>query len=217
VMSDVPQKRCPSCPEGQQWHPATTEFWHRDKTCKDGLKSQCKVCKKAYESRTEVREHKRAYRKDYHKSHLTSYYRYPEKREYYRAQQKAYRQHPEIRERIYAQNRAYSHRPEVREHLTNKQRHRRARKETILGTHTIQQIQDLLKRQKHKCYYCQQRFKKVKGKYIYHIDHTFPVNRVAGTNIPANDISYLVLACPGCNLSKKDKFPWEWPEGGRLL
>src|SRR6266567_4724163 len=41
--------------------------------------------------------------------------------------------------------------------------------------------------------------------------------RVAGGDIPANDISYLVLACPTCNNSKHDKFPWEFSKGGRLL
>jgi hypothetical protein len=39
---------------------------------------------------------------------------------------------------------------------------------------------------------------------------------VVGTDIPANSIDYLVLSCPTCNLSKGDKFPWEWLDGGRL-
>lgn len=99
----------------------------------------------------------------------------------------------------------------VREH------ERRSRKKMIAGTHTWAQIQALLKRQKYKCYYCSDKFEKRNGKYVYQIEHTFPLSRVIGSNIPANDISYIVLACPHCNLSKKDRFPWEWPEGGRLL
>ncbi len=53
-----PMKRCPSCPDGQQWHPATAEFFHRDKGSKDGLICWCKVCKsqkeKKYNQRPEV-------------------------------------------------------------------------------------------------------------------------------------------------------------------
>ncbi len=97
---------------------------------------------------------------------------------------------------------------------------RRARKRAIGGTHTAAQIQELLKRQKYRCYYAacgHARFEKRNGKYIFHVDHTFPISRVVGTDIPANDINYLVLACPFCNISKHDKFPWEFPEGGKLL
>lgn len=99
--------------------------------------------------------------------------------------------------------------------------HRReARKKAVTGTYTSDQIQSLLKRQKYKCYYAScgfAKFKKQKGQYIYHIDHTFPISRVAGTDIPANGIDYIVLACPSCNERKNKKFPWEFFEGGRLL
>jgi hypothetical protein len=36
-------------------------------------------------------------------------------------------------------------------------------------------------------------------------------------DIPANDISYLVISCGPCNVSKGARFPWEWIDGGRLL
>src|SRR6266581_1000839 len=91
-----------------------------------------------------------------------------------------------------------------------------SRKQAVLGNHTPEQIQEQLHRQKRKCYYCHDRLKKIKGNYIYHVDHTFPLSRVAGTDIPANDIAYLVITCPTCNKSKSDKFPWEFFEGGRL-
>jgi 5-methylcytosine-specific restriction endonuclease McrA len=39
-----------------------------------------------------------------------------------------------------------------------------------------------------------------------------PLSR-GGSNGPEN----IVIACPTCNLAKKDKMPHEWPEGGRLL
>lgn len=97
---------------------------------------------------------------------------------------------------------------------------RRANKNAVSGSHTPAQIEAQLKRQKGRCYYgaCgHAKFEKKDGRYVYHIDHTYPLSRVAGTDIPANDISYLVLACPSCNLKKHAKFPWEWFEGGRLL
>jgi len=48
ASDDVPMKRCPHCPEGQQWHPATTEFYGLDASKRDGLYSLCRVCKKEY-------------------------------------------------------------------------------------------------------------------------------------------------------------------------
>jgi HNH endonuclease len=120
-------------------------------------------------------------------------------------------------ERVKAHREAFRNRPGGKDRIHAYMRNREARKKAVLGAHTPEQIQDQLKRQKHKCYYCQKQLQKVEGKYVYHVEHTFPLSRVAGTDIPANSIDYLVLACPHCNTSKKDKFPWEWPEGGRLL
>jgi len=117
------------------------------------------------------------------------------------------------------QNQQYHDDPEIRKQCYTRVRNRYARKKSVQGTHTSEQIQDQLKRQKYRCYYAacgNAKFKKKDGKYIYHIDHTYPISRVAGSDIPANSIDYLVLACPACNHSKKDKFPWEWAEGGRL-
>lgn len=135
-----------------------------------------------------------------------------------------YHNYPDVHERILKEQKATRSRPEFRERSRPKKRiqasHRRAQLKTISGNYTLAQIQDLLKRQKYRCYYAacgHARFEKRNGKYIYHIEHTFPTSRVAGSDIPANDINYLVLACPSCNSKKCDKFPWEWPEGGRLL
>lgn len=105
--------------------------------------------------------------------------------------------------------------------LRNKHSHlRRSHQRAVSGTYTPAQIQEQLKRQKHRCYYAAcgyAKFKKRDGEYVFQVDHTFPLSRVSGTDIPANDMGYLVLACASCNAKKKDKFPWEWFEGGRLL
>lgn len=67
--SKPPLKRCPKCPEGNQWHPATTEFFYRDRALKDGLQYTCKACqrtsRKAYTSRLDVRARERVYRQSY--------------------------------------------------------------------------------------------------------------------------------------------------------
>jgi CRISPR/Cas system Type II protein with McrA/HNH and RuvC-like nuclease domain len=102
---------------------------------------------------------------------------------------------------------------------------KRAAKLGVAGTYTPAQIQEQLHRQKFRCYYLacgQAKFQRIKQpngkwKYIFEVDHTFPLSRVAGTDIPANDISYLVLACPKCNRQKQARYPHEWIAGGRLL
>lgn len=168
LASRAPEKRCPSCPEGANWHPATTEYFYRHKGRPDGLDATCKQCKN---------------KKD----------------------------------------RAYHQRPETKELKTGYNRTYEARKSAVPGTHTPEQIREQLKRQKYRCYYAACGFSKFEKDnnfsygYRCHVEHTFPLSRVAGTDIPANDIGYLVLSCDSCNNSKRDKFPWEWPEGGRLL
>jgi len=84
---------------------------------------------------------------------------------------------------------------------------RRARKLQAEGTHTAADIQAQYKAQKGKCYYCA-----AKVGDTYHVDHVIPLSR-GGSNSPEN----LVIACPPCNLSKGDKLPSEWSQGGRLL
>lgn len=204
LSSDIPLKQCTN-PDCKQWYPATLEYFQRDKHKKDQLTTRCKMCKRRdnkdsydrhnahrkkvpYDGPLTPRERKLAY--------LHSYYQRNREREL--ANRSAYRR--EFPERMHAY----------------KQK-RRATKNSIAGKHTSGQILDLLKRQKYKCYYCNTKFEKHKDKYVYQVDHTFPISRVVDTDIPANDISYLVLACPRCNRSKKDKFPWEFPQGGKLL
>ncbi len=41
-VSPLEPKRCSVC---HQWFPATTEYWQRDKTHKDGFRSSCKECR----------------------------------------------------------------------------------------------------------------------------------------------------------------------------
>ncbi len=179
-------------------------------------RSEVKALRRIYRQRSEVKEREHNYAKEYR--------RRPNVREHVYIKQKEYHSRPEVRERERIQDRERSHKSKRRAQKREGGRiysmNRRARQKTFSGQYTLQQIQEQLKRQRYRCYYAacgHSKFKRIKGKYIYHIDHTFPLSRVVGTDIPANDMSYLVLACPSCNTKKSDKFPWEWIEGGRLL
>jgi HNH endonuclease len=231
-----PQKRCTG-PCGRLF-PATTEFFHRNA---GRLRNACKTCrndksKEDYHT-SPVHERKLAGEK--------TKYQLPEVREHKLTRQRAKYQLPEVQERKHAWLQNYRSLPGIRERSLERQRAydkvrrsspagqarkradqalRRARKRAVLGTHTAAQIQEQLNRQHYRCYYAAcgfAKFKRIKEngtwKYLFHVDHTYPLSRVTGTAIPANDISYLVLACPKCNEEKADKFPWEWVAGGRLL
>lgn len=91
--------------------------------------------------------------------------------------------------------------------ISAKQQRRRALNANAEGSHSAQDIADQYKRQKGKCYWCNE---KVGDN--WHNDHVIPLSR-GGSNWPEN----IVIACPSCNLSKNNKLPHEWIQGGRLL
>jgi hypothetical protein len=207
------EKRCSVCKKDL---PATPEFFYRKRSRKDGFSSKCKGCEnekiKERLSLPDVRERKLAYDK--------AYARRLEVREHRKKYCDVYFSDPEVQKHATVRRKGYRQLPKVRGNRRVADHTRRMRKKAILGVFTSRQIQEQLKRQRYRCYYAAcgyAKFEKCDGKYIYHIDHTFPVSRIAGMDIPANDIGYLVLACPSCNHKKSNKFPWEWPEGGRLL
>src|SRR5204863_3083537 len=90
------------------------------------------------------------------------------------------------------QNARYQNNPEHRSKQIAAGHNYRAAKRGAKGIVNPEQIQEQLKNQKCRCYYCSNRFER---RYIYHIDHTFPLSKADG-NDPINDISYLVLTCP---------------------
>lgn len=185
----------------------------RTKAYKEAHKEEIKAQKKEYERmhREEIAEKHRRYNTEHREEIKAQQYRY--KRSLHGiAVRRAYSEK--------ARNNTKTWRKAHPDYVLVKTLERRARKRNIQGKHTPKQIQEQLRRQKYRCYYAAcgyAKFKKVRGKYIYHIEHTFPLSRVVGSDIPANDIGYIVLACPTCNQSKSNKFPWEWEDGGRLL
>ena len=72
TSSSIPQKRCTKC--GAE-HPATTEYFHKRTSKRDGLDTQCKVCvgireKKRYERNP---EQKRKYQRDIRAKYIDRY------------------------------------------------------------------------------------------------------------------------------------------------
>jgi 5-methylcytosine-specific restriction endonuclease McrA len=208
---DTPQKQCAgTC---QQWLPATSEFFHKDKRKKDGLCNQCKECAIA-RSRAWKAVHK-----EERSESGKAYYR-ANKSEIGKKQKayangrigvsRAYHHHYYLAHQEVAYERAKRYKKTDRGRMGNRAHlhRRRARERAAGGSYTVQQLQQQVERQKARCYYC-----KVKLGKVYHADHIVPLAR-GGTN----DISNIVLACPTCNLRKGAKLPHEWDgSGGRLL
>src|SRR6266699_2603901 len=166
-MSDILTKCCSKCGEEK---PATNEFFHCMKQSKDGLSPSCKVCTcktvlegqrcpemhvrkltymKVYNGRPEVRARNTAWRtRPENLAKRLAYEKRLEVREHKRAYDKAKRTRPETQEREAAYRKVYSRRPERKARQRVHSRTRDAHKKAIGGTYTVQQIQDLLKRQK---------------------------------------------------------------------
>lgn len=205
------EKQCTVC---LQWFPKNADSFHGNKDHNDGFSTRCRECDK------EIKRVRHAALdeadKEKHRENMHQYYK-THREEVCYANRKYYARH---KEEVYQYKKRYYAKRGYHGFGTS-QRNYRARQKAVQGTHTAAQIAEQLKRQHYRCYYAAcgfAKFKKKKnGKYDYHVEHTYPVTRIAGTDIPGNDMSYLVLACGPCNSSKHNKYPWEWPEGGRLL
>lgn len=91
----------------------------------------------------------------------------------------------------YQRNRAYE---------TVRQQNKRARRQSAPGSFTDVDVQSIYEYQDGKCFYCQRPVGD-----DFHRDHFIPLAR-GGTN----DWTNIVVACPSCNFSKRDKLPEEF-------
>lgn len=213
-----------------------TDCFSRDRRSRDELQSKCKDCNRAY--RDTHKEQSSAYFRDRYAAdserigaaNRARYASNPQRNAEYRAANRERRKeqsrawHAANKEHSAEYDRQYrrANREQRSEtwhawYETNKARLiargravtniRRGRVRNAEGTHTIADIRAQHARQKGRCYWCG----KAVGK-AYHVDHIVPLSR-GGSNWPDN----LVIACPQCNLSKGNKLPHEWTDGGRLL
>ncbi len=88
---------------------------------------------------------------------------------------------------------------------------RRAKQAGCEGLHSKQDIVLIFERQSGKCAACRTSLKS-QGKLKYHVDHIKPL-ALGGTNWPHN----LQLLCPGCNLTKGAKDPFDWAKSRGML
>lgn len=215
-------KYCSKC--GKEF-PATKQFFYAHKRMAGGLNSECKGCTNIRNARYKAEHYEaiRAYQSEYRAANREKSREY--KAQYYAAHREQYREMGQLRyakhrNKMLIRNRAYyranrdtflesckqwkrNNADKVRAYNRN----RRARSRSVEGSHTAADIDAQLKHQKGLCYYCKQTYGAA-----YHVDHVIPLSR-GGSNDPSN----LVIACASCNLSKANRPPHEWPEGGRLL
>lgn len=89
-------------------------------------------------------------------------------------------------------------------------RNRRSRKRGAEGSHTKQDVADILKSQKYRCAECGVSVKAINSR---HVDHIMPL-ALGGSNSKSN----LQVLCAPCNLKKAAKHPIDFArERGRLL
>lgn len=142
---------------------------------------------------------------------------YVENIEYHIARAKDYRDIPENREARRIQSSiwhfenyqaAQEYRQDNSEKYAAHARNRRARIAGNGGTHTIEDIHDIMKAQNGKCAYC-----RIKVGNSFHVDHIMPIY-MGGSNGRAN----LQICCEACNLKKNKKHPLDFArQMGKLL
>lgn len=229
------EKQCPKC---LNWYPRNAVNFIPRKLNQDGLSSDCRSCWNAYKRRNRLlhldAERTRSHRyyeenksaralksHDYYVANRDKLYSQnrqwikdnPEKdKGYHRTYRQNHREEKRIADALYRLN----HRAErnlynndyMKQHPDRaraKTAKRRARKLAAGGTFTVRDIQRQYKIQNGLCWWCLEPVGN-----DYHVDHLIPLAK-GGHNGPSN----IVIACPGCNLNKRDKLPDEFC--GRLF
>ena len=209
-------RKCCIC--GEEF-PLTSEYWHKDKKARFGLRYSCKVCtrQKAKRRLDENRERNKEACKNWYANNRDVVDAYREKNAEHIAEKKRkwrknnpdkakkHKSDSQKRNRASANARSKRFRERHPDKMRAKSRVDAHQRRTANGEFTAQDIDLLYRSQRGKCWWC--------GKPLgaaYHIDHRIPLVR-GGTNAPEN----LCLTCPPCNLSKGAKLPHEW--SNRLL
>jgi 5-methylcytosine-specific restriction endonuclease McrA len=237
MSENPPVKRCYAC---KKFFPATSEFFCRNKSKKDGLHDTCKVCdsarRKAYtESHREqesqsrkhfrennkdrLREEQRLYR-EANKEKVAERKKQWQQGESYKEYQKQYQQGHKLeiseqKHQYYLSNRE-QFLEKQRQYLQTPQgrmvdkAHRHNRKAQKRASQGSYTSEQLNEQFQRQKAKCYYCKKKL-GK-VWHADHVVPLSKGG-----SNTIDNIVVACEACNLHKSAKLLHEWPEGGRLL
>ncbi len=227
-MSAVSVTRFKCCTKCGVTYPRTAVYYHRTSRSKDGLQVYCKPCQSLYiknynrQNKARLAQQKKEYleanRELVQEQKRQSYQRNLETYKRYRVENKERRQ-KYVKENAAANakhSRDYAERnPEkVKESLrqwrkrnpsryTLDRNRRRAHK--LAAEHepyTLSDINDLWYKQNGGCHYCGSPVFAV-----YHVDHKRPLSRGG-----ADGLANLCIACPFCNVSKKDKTEHEFNE-----
>ena len=192
-------KQCSKCKETKP-----LDLFYRQKWCAQGVRPECKACSyKACRDRFDPSKHRvytRRYRdknpgvdKAYYEKNkailipkMVEYNR--KNRDAYNAKLRKWRKENPAKVQVWVRN-------------------RRAREKGLAGSHTVQDILDLMKSQKGLCVYCRCDIKKK-----YQVDHIIPVSSGG-----RNDKQNLQLLCRQCNLDKRAKDPAQFAQERGLL
>lgn len=195
-MDSIPQKKCTKCGESK---PANAEYFTKQKNGKFGLYSICRACCKQRDKERYADPTQKQKMKDTHQEWVNSNrdkLAAIERRYYYNNQGLILE-----RERIQGKVR----RKRYNERHPERNSNSRAKRRSAIGSHKKSDVELQIKSQKSKCWWCGNKIEET-----YHVDHRIALNK-GGTNWATN----ICISCPPCNLSKGDKFSWEW--NGRLL
>jgi 5-methylcytosine-specific restriction endonuclease McrA len=167
-------KTCRTCNIAKE---ASLEFFRKHVGRKDGLRSSCKPCQNIANQ-------------FYYKFNYEN-----KNKDYLAAYNKKWRL--ENRERKAASDKNWQNKNPDK--ISSINRNYRARKNQAEGSHTAEDVANIISKQNNLCFWCNTKLEKI------HIDHIIPL--IKGGR---NDASNLVASCPSCNCSKGAKLPEEF-------
>ncbi len=239
-----PEKRCSKC--GNTF-PATPEFFHRDKSAKDGLVYRCKGClnkpskdiPEGYKQCLVCEAIFLATMEFFPCDKNRKDGLFPHCKVCKKAYDKAHYSRPEVHKRKVSLSNVHYHHPDKHEGIRAYQKAYRSRPDAQERYHTWQRLPEVYERKKvhnrnrdarkkaipgnHTPEQVREQYERQKGKCYYCQQkikwgkHHVDHTFPLSRDGARNDIDSLVITCPPCNLKKHDKYPWEFYEGGKLL
>lgn len=178
---------------------------------RDGIYFKCKSCCIAYQ-REYQKQHPKKYKASQKKTRAKNGHKYRAKKlKFYRDNKEKLAKYAKVwrdKNRDKYNDKQKKWRKAHREQTALWCRNRYAKKKSAEGTHSVEEVRDLLAKQKGRCAICGL---VLNGR--YHADHIVPLAR--GGN---NYISNIQILCPTCNTKKSSFDPIDFMQRmGRLL